>query len=167
MKVAVFTLRSVGVGIAAGVLVAVAIGLLPGTSWGLAAVNGLSAGVLVLTVYVGMIDDRVDWNSGTRRPGRRGTYTLAYCVIFTPGLFVEYFIGFEFVRGGPPVLKGMEFGSLNLYALKMLFLTTGAAAYALGSITAKLVHLYGDESLDPHPLRVTPADEPPRYPQDL
>ena len=47
-----FAVHSVGVGIAAGMLVAAAFGLLAGASWGLAAVNGLSAGVLVLTAYI-------------------------------------------------------------------------------------------------------------------
>ena len=44
MKVTVFTERSIGVGIAAGMLVAATAGLLVGASWGMAAVNGLSVG---------------------------------------------------------------------------------------------------------------------------
>ena len=39
---------------------------------------------------------------------------------------------------------------------KALFLTTGSVACALGSITAKLEHLDGDESVYPHPLCMTP-----------
>ena len=117
-------------------LVAATFGLYVGASWGLAAVDGLSAGALVLTVYIGMIDDRVDWNSVP--PGRRGTWLLAYSVIFIPALLVEHLIAFEFVSGDAPALKGKEFGSVNLFALKVLFLTTGSAAYALGNITAKL-----------------------------
>ena len=48
MKVTVFTLRSVGIGIVFGVLVAAGLGLLRATDWGLAAMNGLSAGTLAL-----------------------------------------------------------------------------------------------------------------------
>ena len=158
MKVTVFTVRSVGVGIAAGMLVAVAFGLFAGASWGLAAVNGLSAGTLVCTIYIGMNDDRVDWNSVP--PGRRGTWKLAYSVILVPALFLEYLTGFGFGNVDPPLLNGMEFGVVDLLALKALILTTGSAAYALGNITAKLEHLIGDESMDPHPLRVTPHDGP-------
>ena len=44
MKVTVFTERSIGVGIAAGMFVAATAGLLVGASWGMAAVNGLSVG---------------------------------------------------------------------------------------------------------------------------
>ena len=148
MKVAVFTVRSVGVGIAAGLLVTVAFGLFAGASWGLAAVNGLSAGPLVFTIYIGMNDDRVDWNSVP--PGRRGTWKLAYSVIFLPALFLEYLTGFWGDSGGVPLLNGMEFGVVDLLALKALILTTGFAAYALGNITAKLEHLSGDESVAPH-----------------
>ena len=43
MKVAVFTLCSVGIGIVFGVLVAVGFGHLYGADWGLAAMNGMSA----------------------------------------------------------------------------------------------------------------------------
>ena len=44
MKATVFTERSIGVGIAACMLVAATAGLLVGVSWGMAAVNGLSVG---------------------------------------------------------------------------------------------------------------------------
>ena len=50
---------------------------------------------------------------------------LAFFLIFLPVLFVERLIGIEFSSG-------------NVLALKVLFLTTGGAAYALGSIMAKL-----------------------------
>ena len=160
MKVAVFTLRSVGVGIVAGMLVAVAFGLFAGASWGLAIVNGLSAGALVLTVSIGMNDDRVDW--GSVPPGRRGTWNLAYSVILIPAVFLEYLTGFWFDSDGVPLLNGIKFGVVDLIALKALFLTTGFAAYALGNITAKLEHLVGDEGVHPYPLHVTPPDGPRR-----
>lgn len=160
MKVAVFTVRTVGVGIAAGVLVATAFGLFAGASWGLAAVNGLSAGVLVFTICIGMNDDRVDW--GSVPSGHRGTWKLAYIVILVPTLLLEYLTGFWFDSGDAPLLNGMEFGVVDLIALKALIFTTGFAAYALGNITAKLEHLIGDESVEPHPLRVTPHIGPHR-----
>ena len=61
MKVAVFTGRSVGIGIVFGVLVAAGFGQFRGTDWGLAAMNGLSAGALALAFSIGMSDGRLQW----------------------------------------------------------------------------------------------------------
>ena len=46
----------------------------------------------------------------------------------------------------------------NYFAVEMLLLITGFAAYGLGFINAKLEHLDGDESGDP--LRAIPPDGP-------
>ena len=70
MKMAVFTGRSVSIGIVFGVLVAAGFGQFRGTDLGLAAMNGLSAGALALAFSVGMSDDRLKWYSN--RPGRQG-----------------------------------------------------------------------------------------------
>lgn len=89
MRVAVFTARSVGIGVAAGMLVAVALGQLVGSAWGLAVLTGLAAGALALAVAVGVRDGRFDFLGANANQRRLGVWTLAYLVMVTPMFFVD------------------------------------------------------------------------------
>lgn len=163
MKVAVFTLRSVGIGIVFGVLVAAGLGLLFGTDWGLAAMNGLSAGALALAFSIGTSDDRLKWYRN--RPGRQGVWMLACIVLGISSLFVREFIEVDRFIEGEKLFEMYGFIDMarayaNGFAVEVLILITGMATYCLGCIRAKLEHLDGDESGDPPLLRATPPDGP-------
>ena len=106
-RVQVFTARPVAIGVAIGVLVAAAAGLLIG----------------VMT---------------QRRPG---VWMLAWIVMSTPTFLVGHFFEIRLSREDDLVLK-------------LLLLSTSAAAYALGGIVATLNHL--DDDADPLLDRVTP-----------
>lgn len=93
MRVAVFTARSVGIGVAAGMLVAVALGQLVGSAWGLAVLTGLAAGALALAVAVGVRDGRFDFLGANANQRRLGVWTLAYLVMVTPMFFVDDAMG--------------------------------------------------------------------------
>ena len=165
MKVAVFTMRSVGIGIVFGVLVAASFGLLDGADWGLAAMNGLSAGAAALAFSIGMSDDRLKWYSN--RPGRQGVWILAYTVMLIPAFFVERFIEVDRFIEGEKFFEMREFIDMarayaNGFAVGMLIMITAFATYGLGFINAKLEHLSGDESGDSPLLRAPPPDGP-RY----
>lgn len=136
-RVLVFTARSVVTGVAVGVLVTTAVGLLIGVSWGLAILTGLSAGALAFAISIGMRDGRFDCM------GRRtmGVWMLAWTVMSTPAFLVGNFFEVRLNREDDLVLK-------------LLFLSTGMAAYALGGIIATLNHLY-DDTADPRLHRVT------------
>ena len=90
MKVAVFTVRSIGIGIVFGVIVAVGLGVLGGSDWGLAAMNGLSAGALAMAFSIGMSDDGLKWYGYC--PSRQGVWMLAYIVMMIPTFFMGRFI---------------------------------------------------------------------------
>ena len=142
MKVAVFTARSVAVGVAAGVLVAVWVGWLRGADAVLAVLNGLAGGALALAVFNYMEDGRF-----ALQARRLGVRTLTASVIVAPMIFVDNVIGNELSRA-------------NGSSLSLLFVLTGFAAYNLGGILATLDHLDGndssDDSADPRLHRVTP-----------
>ena len=143
MKIKVFTPRSVGIGIAGGVLVAAGLGQLTGAAWGLAVLNGLAAGALVLALSIVVRDGRFDMMDNRRR---RGVWLLAYVVMITPVLFVDDAIGIELSDRA------------NLFALSVLFALTGFASYLLGGIMATLNQLDGDAvGADPRLHRVTPS----------
>ena len=138
-RVQVFTARSVAIGVAVGVLVATAAGLLIGVSWGLAILTGLPAGALALANSG--CDGRFDFWSNKRR---LGVWMLAWIVMSAPAFMVGNFFEIELNREDDLVLK-------------VLFLTTGLAAYVLGGIMATLHHLDGDAAADPRLHRVTPS----------
>lgn len=142
MKVAVFTPRSVCVGVAAGVLVASWVGGVRGADEGWAVLNGLAGGIAALAVYTCLGDGRFTFLEQHRRFGVR---LLGAAVIVPPVLFVDYVIGRE--------PSGADDGSLSL-----LFLFTGVAAYVLGGIMATLDHLEGEDGAPPDPRlnRLTP-----------
>ena len=142
MKIAVFTVRSVGVGVAAGVLVASWVGGVRGADAGWAVLNGLAGGIAALALYTCLGDGRFSFLEQHRRLGVR---LLGAAVILPPVLFVDDVIGNE--------PSGADDGSLSL-----LFLLTGTAAYALGGIMATLDHLEGEEGAPPDPRlhRLTP-----------
>ena len=143
MRIAVFTARSVGVGVAAGVLVAVLVGWLRGAAVGLAVLNGLAGGALALAVFTCMRDGRFDFVA--RR--RLGVKTLAAAVMVAPMLFVDNVIGNELTWA-------------NRTSLSLLFSLTGFAAYALGGIMATLNRLDGeDDAADPRLHLLTPPSE--------
>ena len=144
MRVPVFTARSVGIGVAAGMLVAVALGQLVGSAWGLAVLTGLAAGALALAVSVITRDGRFDCLGTMTTERRIGLWILAWIVIFAPASLVE-----NFVLPNPDSPD-------NELALKVLLLTSGLAAYALGGIMATLSHLDGDAPAEPRLHRVTP-----------
>ena len=143
MRVAVFTARSVMIGVVVGGLVATAIGLLIGVSWGLAILTGLSAGALALAVSVGMRDGRFDVIGASTTQRRLGIWVLAWTVMSAPGFLVGNFFEVELNREDDLVLK-------------LLLLSTGMAAYAFGGIMGTLNHLDGDDRTDPRLHRVTP-----------
>ena len=121
----VVTTKSVAVGVAAGALVAVAVGQLIGAPWMLAGLNGLAAGALALATSIIVGDGRFGVMNVRRRPGLR---TLAYAVVFLPAFMAGSVMDVEIARA-----EGL--------ALAMLFLFTGFAAYALGGILSTLEHL--------------------------
>ena len=134
----VFTARSTGIGIATGVLVAIALGQLLGAAWALAILNGLAAGALALALSIGA----GGWFDTTVNRRRPGIWALAYAVMMAPTLFVHHYI---------------ELRPADEVAVSLLFILTGFAAYTLGSIMATLVYLDGDAAAaDPRQHRVTP-----------
>ena len=74
----VFTARSTGIGMATGVLVAIAFGQLLGVAWGLAVLNGLAAGALALALSIDEL--RGGWLDTTHDRRRTGIRALAYAV---------------------------------------------------------------------------------------
>ena len=121
----VFTMKSVGVGVATGALVAAAVGQLLGAPWMLAGLNGLAAGALALALSVAVDDGRFAVMDVRGRPGVR---MLASTVMLLPALMIGSVMDTELARA-----EGL--------ALGLLFLLTGFAAHALGGILATLEHL--------------------------
>ena len=141
----VFTARSTGIGIATGVLVAIALGQFLGAAWGSAILNGLAAGAVALALS---IDDlRGGWFDTTDHRRRPGIRALAYAVMMAPTLFVHHYV---------------EFRPADEVAVSLLFLLTGFASYTLAGIMATLVYL-GDAAAAPDPRlhRVTPPPAGP------
>ena len=126
----VITTKSVAVGVATGALVAVAVGQLIGAPWMLAGLNGLAAGALALALSTMVADGRFAMMDVRRRFGVR---TLAYAVVMLPAFTGGNLMEVELARG-----EG--------FALGLLFLLTGFAAYSLGGILATLEHL--DDAVD-------------------
>ena len=121
----VFTVKSIVIGVAAGGLVAAAIGQVIGASWGLALLNGLAAGASALALSVVVGDGRFGMMNVRRRPGVR---TLAYFVMFLPAFLADNVIEVELARA-----EGL--------ALSMLLLLTGFASYVFGGVLATLDHI--------------------------
>jgi len=139
--VRVFTARSTGIGIATGLLVALALEQFLGAPWGLAILNGLAAGALALALSCGVVGDGwfFDMTDNQRRPG---TWALAYAVMIAPPIFVRDYI---------------ELRPTDEIAVSLLYMLTGFASYILGNIMATLVYLDGDAAAaDPRLHRVTP-----------
>ena len=142
MRVAVFTARSTGIGIATGVLVTAVFGQFVGASWGLAILAGLPAGALALAGSIIVRNGNFDLGAGYQR--RPGVWLLAWLVMLSPtfGIVIE-----------------TELSPVNEFAFKVLILATGMAAYALGGVMATLNHLDGDDEIDPRLHRVTPPPD--------
>ena len=142
MRVAVFTARSTGIGIATGVLVTAVFGQFVGASWGLAILAGLPAGALALAGSISLRNGKFDLGAGHQR--RPGVWLLAWLVMLSPtfGIVIE-----------------TELSPVNEFAFKVLILATGMAAYALGGVMATLNHLDGDDEIDPRLHRVTPPPD--------
>ena len=142
MRVAVFTARSTGIGIATGVLVTAVFGQFVGASWGLAILAGLPAGALALAGSIIVRNGNFDLGAGYQR--RPGVWLLAWLVMLSPtfGIVIE-----------------TELSPVNEFAFKVLILATGMAAYALGGVMATLDHLDGDDEIDPRLHRVTPPPD--------
>ena len=121
----VLTRKSVGTGIAIGVLVAAAVGQLLGAPWMLAGLNGLAAGALALATSIVVGDGRFGVMNIRRRPGLRG---FAYAVIMLPA----------FLAGN---VMNVQLAQAEGLALGLLFLLTGFAAHALGGILSTLEDL--------------------------
>ena len=121
----VFTVKSIVIGVAAGGLVAAAIGQVIGASWGLALLNGLAAGASALALSVVVGDGRFGMMNVRRRPGVR---TLAYFVMFLPAFLADNVIEVELARA-----EGL--------ALSMLLLRTGFASYVFGGVLATRDHI--------------------------
>ena len=120
----VFTMKSVGIGVATGALVAAAVGQLLGAPWMLAGLNGLAAGALALALSVAVGDGRF---AVLNVPGRPGVRMLASAVMLFPALTAGNVLDTEIARA-----EGLTLG--------LLFLLTGFAAHALGGVLATLEH---------------------------
>ena len=162
MRVAVFTARSTGIGIATGVLVTAVFGQFVGASWGLAILAGLPAGALALAGSISLRNGKFDLGAGhLRRPGslRNRKFDLGSGHQRRPGV---YFLAW-FVMSSPAFLVGIvietELSPVNEFAFKVLMLTTGMAAYAMGGVMATLNHLDGDDEIAPPLHRVTPPPD--------
>ena len=118
----VFSARSTGIGMATGVLVAIAFGQPLGVAWSLAVLNGLAAGALALVLSIDEL--RGGWLDTTHDRRRTGIRALAYAVMLAPTLFADRYIAFR---------------PADEVAVSLLFLLTGFAAYTLGGIMATLV----------------------------
>ena len=143
MKAKVFTVRSVVIGVASGVLVSAALGPLAGASRGLAILNGLAAGALAFAAFLSLRDGRFAFMSAQTSQRRLGVWVLAWVAMSSPMFFVRSAIGNEL--SNPP--DGL--------ALSLLFGFTGFASYAFGGIMATLEHLDGDDAADPRLHRMT------------
>ena len=136
----VFTARSTGIGIASGVLVALALEQFLGVPWGLAILNGLAAGALALALSTGLREGLLDTTDYHQR--RPGIWAVTYAVMIAPMVFVHHYI---------------ELRPADEFAVSLLFALTGLASHTLGSIMASLVFLDGDAAAtDPRLHRVTP-----------
>ena len=162
MRGAVFTARSTRIGIATGVLVTAVFGQFVGASWGLAILAGLPAGALALAGSISLRNGKFDLGSGhQRRPGslRNKKFHLGSGHQRRPGVWLLAWL----VMSSPAFLVGIvietELSPVNEFALKVLMLATGMAAYALGGVMATLDHLDGDDEIDPRLHRVTPPPD--------
>ena len=146
MRVAIFTTRSPGIGMATGVVVAAVVGPFLGAAWGLAVLNGLAAGALVLAFSVALRDARfVDLLFRPIGMGKLqvGVWALTCTVILFPMFFVDDFVD-----------DIIDLGSADKRALTLLFPLTAFAAFTIGGMAASLAHLDGDDAgSDPHPYR--------------
>lgn len=146
----VFTRRSSVAALATAVLVAVALGQILGTPWGLAAITGLPTGATVLAVSFGVRNRmfRVrprPWGPVTGI----GALLVGQTVVLVPAFFSGRF--FELNRGAEA-------------ALALLFLLTGFAALMFGYIMRMLEQLdAAEDARDASPSSATPqaADPPP------
>jgi hypothetical protein len=136
----VFPARSTGIGIATGVLVAIAFGQFLGAARGLAILNGLVAGALSQALSIG--DLHRGWFDTTDNRRRPGIRALAYAVMMAPTLFVHQYI---------------ELRPADEVAVSLLFMLSGFASCTLGGIMATVAYLDRDAAAaDPRLHRLTP-----------
>ena len=141
----VFTPRSAGIGVAGGVLVAGALGQLVGAAWGLAILNGLTTGILVLAGAICMRHGKFAFLLESAHQRQFGVGILVSIVMVSPMLLVDNAIGTELFNRG------------DALALNLLFAVTGITAYTLGGIMLTLAHLDVDAAAaDPRLRRVAP-----------
>lgn len=141
-RVAVVSVRSVAIGVAAWMSVTAFLGLVVAVPWGLAALTGFAAGAFALALPITLRDGRFDVLGISAIRRRRGVWLLAYSIMLVPMFFID-----EAIVLTRPV--GLS--------LALLLGLTGLAAYTLGGIMATLNHLEDDELEDPRLHSVTPA----------
>ena len=145
----VFTARSTGIGIATGVLVVIVFGQLMGAPWGLAVLNGLALGVVVLL-------SSCAWRLGlfrleprdpaTRRWGPQQTvWMLCWPVLSAPAFSAYLFIQLD------PASEA---------ALTSLFFATFTGAYFGGMVAATLEHRDRADDAQPKPIRRSASEWP-------
>lgn len=143
-----FTARATAVGIATGALVAVLFGPLIRAPWGLAVLNGVAIGALVLLVNcaarLGFFRPKLrDPATLWRWRQQQGIFMAAWVFLSTPGFFVQY---------------AVEFDPASEAALTSLFFATGFGAYLSGAVGEKLERLDDDNQPPPNHL-VAPNGE--------
>ena len=111
MRVAVFTARSTGLGIATGVLVTAVFGQFFGASWGLAILAGLPAGALALAGSISLRNGKFDLGAGQKQKRRPGVWLLAWLVMSSPAFLVG-------------IVIETELSPVNEFVFKVLMLTT-------------------------------------------
>lgn len=125
MRVAVFTVRSSGIGIAIALLFATALRSLE-ASWSLAIANGLTACGLVLIVSVARRLGRFRLESRVpSTPPWLGIWMVGYVTMSIPLSFVLYYA---------------ELGFIQRLGLASLFGLVAVATYACGDVVASLDH---------------------------
>ena len=135
----VFTARATAIGIVTGTLVAVLFGPLIGAPWGLAVLNGVAIGALILLVNcaarLGLFRPKLrDPATMLRWRPRQGVLMVGWVFLWVPALFVQY---------------AVEFDLASEAALTSLFFATGFGAYLTGAVGEKLERL--DDENQPAP----------------
>ena len=141
-RVAVVSVRSVAIGVAAWMSVTAVLGLVVAAPWGLATLTGFAAGAFALALPVTLRDGRFDVLGTLAIQRRRGIWLLAYSIMIVPMIFINEAI----VLTRPAGLS-----------LALLLSLTGLAAYTLGGIMATLNHLEDDDVEDHRLHSMTPA----------
>ncbi len=143
-----FTARATAIGIATGALVSVLFGPLIGAPWGLAVLNGVALGALVLLVNcaarLGLLRPKLrDPATIWRWRPQQGVFMVACAFLWVPGLLVQF---------------AVEFDLASEAALTSLFFATGFGASLSGAVGATLERL-DDENQPPPKYLIAPNGE--------